>query len=276
MTNTNQPLAAIIVVYNQSCTQSLTCQRLSALADKALQVIVFDNSTRDFGNAEYCQNAGWVYLGGNGNLGLSKAYNACIDHLKKEQFAGFFCLFDDDTDVTADYFSALRSAIAAGGQLFAPLIFAGGRLLSPCRITPGHVATAFGSEEAALAYTGQDLTAINSAMAMDIALFRDYRYDENIFLDGIDHTHIRKMAEKGIALSLLDTRLQHQFSGDETPAKQAAVTRFRLFTRDYAYIFRACKRRYLLLVGKRALRLTLQYKSLVFLKILLQPKQEVL
>lgn len=273
---TNTRLAAIVVIYNQTCAQSLTCQNLLTMEENAPQVIVFDNSTRDFGNRVFCREVGWVYLGGEGNLGLSKAYNACIDYLKAQDFGGFVCLFDDDTVVTAEYFRALQSAIAAGGQLFVPLIYAGGRLLSPCRITPSHKAILFSGEETALSYQGQDLSAINSAMAMDIALFRDYRYDENIFLDGIDHTHLQKMAEKGIRPTVLNVRFDHEFSGDEKPTRESAVFRFRLFARDYAYIFRRNKRRYWFLVGKRALHLTLQYKTFAFLKILTNPQKEAL
>ena len=225
MTNTVQrPLAAIIVVYNKTCAQSLTCQRLLSFGDPALRVIVFDNSTRDFGNREFCRDAGWIYLGGQGNLGLSKAYNARIDHLKSQGFGGFVCLLDDDTAVTEEYFTALRSAATIGGQFFVPFIYSGGRLLSPCRITPSHKSILFPDEASALAYRGKDLSAINSAMAMDIALFRDYRYDENIFLDGIDHTHLQKMAQKGIRPCVLETRLEHQFSGDEMPPESAALS----------------------------------------------------
>lgn len=260
-------ITAVIVVYNQSCAQSITCRRLAEM-DMPLQVIVFDNSTRNFGNRAYCDERGWVFLGGAGNQGLSKAYNGCIDYLKDQSYDGYICLFDDDTEVTADYFRALKKAIAQGGQLFVPLIYADGRLLSPCRITPAHKAILFPDEEAALGYTGKDMSAINSGMAMALSLFDDYRYDEHIFLDGIDHTHIRKLAERNIRPAILDVRFHHQFSGDEKPAVEGALFRFGLFARDYAYIFRDCKRHYWYLVGKRALRLCGQYKTLAFLKTL--------
>ena len=265
----NTDFAAIVVVYNQACSESLTCRQLSALTENTPRVLIFDNSTRDFGNREYCERSGWVYLGGEGNLGLSKAYNACIDYLKSQDFSGFVCLFDDDSAVTEDYFRALKEATAGAGQIFVPLIFSRGRLLSPCRITPSHKAILFADEQAARVYRGEDLSAINSGMAMDMAIFDDYRYDENIFLDGIDHTHLQKLAAKNIRLSIMDIRFDHLFSGDEKPSRDAAATRFRIFARDYAYIFRNHKARYWYLVGKRALRLTLQYKSLVFLKTMI-------
>ena len=266
----NADFAAIIVVYNQACSQSLTCRQLSALTETAPQIVIYDNSTRDFGNREFCEKAGWAYLGGEGNLGLSKAYNACIDYLKSQDFSGFVCLFDDDSAVTEDYFRALSAAKSGPGRIFVPLIFSQGRLLSPCRITPAHKAILFPDAESALAYQGEDLSAINSGMAMDMGIFDDYRYDENIFLDGIDHTHLQKLAKKQIHPSVLDIRFDHQFSGDEKPSRDSALFRFRIFARDYAYIFRHHRSRYWYLVGKRALRLTAQYKTFAFLKAMLK------
>lgn len=262
--------AAVVVVYNMFCGDSPTCQALEKLADPNVSVLIYDNSTSDYGNREACARLGWKFLGGTGNVGLSKAYNACVAYLQEQGFDGFVCLFDDDTAVTPAYFTTLEQAVKTGGQIFVPLIYADGRLLSPCKLTASYKTVLFENEEAALSYTGSDMTAINSAMAMDIALFRDYRYDENIFLDGIDHTHVQRMGERGIQIHPMAVRFDHQFSGDERPSRQAAATRFRIFAKDYAYIFRNKKRSYWYLVGKRALVLTVRYKSFVFLKILLK------
>lgn len=258
--------AAITVIYNQACEQSLTCRNLLAHAPRDLQVIVFDNSTREFGNRAFCDAHGWVYLGGGGNLGLSKAYNACIAHLRSTDPEGYFCLLDDDTEVTGEYFDKLHAAMEAGSLLAVPLVYADGRLLSPCRITPCHKATLFPDEDALAAYGGP-ITAINSGMAMHLRLFESYRYDEHIFLDGIDHTHLLKLAALGIHPTVLQVRFDHHFSGDEKPPMEGALTRFGIFARDYAYIFKDAKSRYLYLVGKRALKLTLQYKAFAFLKV---------
>ena len=265
-------LSVVIVVYNQSCRQSLTCQQLQKIPHTDMQILIFDNSTRDYGNRIYCEENGWIYLGGTGNLGLSKAYNTCIDYLKETNFHGYVCLFDDDTELTADYFNALQKAMETGRKIFVPFVYSNGRILSPCRITSYHKTILFPSEQAAAAYQGTDITAINSGMALSFSIFDDYRYDENIFLDGIDHTHLRHMAAKNIVVSILDVRFHHHFSGDEKPSKKSALIRFGIFAKDYAYIFRAKKPAYWYLVGKRALRLTLQYKSLDFLKILLRSK----
>lgn len=259
--------AAAVVIYNTTCQQSPTCRALEKLSD--VTVLIYDNSTRDFGNREFCEKAGWVYLGGQGNLGLSKAYNACIDYLKANPVADMLCLFDDDTDLEPAYFEALEKAKAQGGRIFVPMIFAGGGLISPCILHKGHKVQMFGSEEEARAYTGENISAINSCMAIDMEIFRDFRYDENIFLDGIDHNFTQAMQARGEKIHMMDYRCNHAFSGVEKPPKASALVRFNIYAKDYAYILRENKAAYYRLVGKRALRLTAQYKTLAFLKAML-------
>ncbi|MBQ8880993.1 MAG: hypothetical protein IJ030_02300 [Oscillospiraceae bacterium] len=263
--------AAAVVVYNTACQDSPTCRALQKLTD--ITVLIYDNSTRDFGNREFCREAGWVYLGGQGNLGLSKAYNACIDYLTDSQKADMLCLFDDDTDLEPAYFDALRKARAqSDGHIFVPMIFAGGQLISPCVLDPGHKVRMFANEQEARDYDGDNFSAINSCMAIDLRVFRDFRYDENIFLDGIDHNFTQQMAKRGEKTHFLDYRCSHAFSGVEKPPKASALVRFRIYAKDYAYILQDNKAAYYRLVGKRALRLLLQYKSPVFLKYLIKPR----
>lgn len=262
-------LAAVVVVYNISCADSVTCQALSRMEEPELSVLIYDNSTSDFGNRAFCGEKGWTYLGGSGNVGLSKAYNACIDHLKNRDFSGFLCLFDDDTRLDGSYFRLLREAAAGGGRIFVPLIRSAGKLLSPCRISKGHITRRFADEGEALDYRGDDLTAINSCMALAFSLFDQCRYDENIFLDGIDHTFLMKCKALGEKITVFPYRCDHDFSGDEMPPMQSALTRFRIYAGDYRYILRDDTAAYLLLVGKRALHLAVKYRSFSFLRILL-------
>jgi hypothetical protein len=155
-------------------------------------------------------------------------------------------------------------------KIVVPLIYSAGRLLSPCRLSKGHHSRLFTDEKQAMEYTGSDISAINSGMAVELSLFDGYRYDENIFLDGVDHTFLRDMAAKGHRPKVMNFSFTHEFSGDSKPPKAAALNRFRIYARDYAYILRDRKLAFYGLVGKRALSLTLGYRSSVFLKILFQ------
>ena len=262
---------AAVVVYNTFCGDSPTCQALQALTEVPLSVLIYDNSTSDFGNRAYCEKMGWVYLGGTGNVGISKAYNACIDYLTNGHETDLLCLFDDDTHLDPSYFTALQQACEKGQEkIFVPLIYAAGNLMSPCLLDENHRVTPFADGQDALCYTGNALSAINSCMALRTELFSDFRYDENIFLDGVDHHFALTMRAKGEKIRVFSYRCDHAFSGAEKPPFQSALVRFRIYSKDYGYILRNRKRSYLRLVGKRAVKLTLQYKSPVFLKTLLQ------
>ncbi|MBQ8304496.1 MAG: glycosyltransferase, partial [Clostridia bacterium] len=101
----NMMVCAVVVMYNTYCQESPTCMALKKT--EKIRVIIYDNSTRDMGNREYCESLNWVYLGGDGNKGISKAYNACIDYIKEKGIKGIICLFDDDTAVEPAYFESL-------------------------------------------------------------------------------------------------------------------------------------------------------------------------
>ena len=103
-------------------------------------------------------------------------------------------------------------------------------------------------------------------MAVDLGLFDDFRYDENIFLDGVDHHFTRQMRQRGYGIRVIGYGCDHEFSGDSKPPMQSAMTRFRIYAKDYGYILRSNKPAYWKLVGKRAVSLCLKYRSLAFLR----------
>ena len=256
-------VCAVVVMYNTYCQESPTCMALKKT--EKIRVIIYDNSTRDMGNREYCESLNWVYLGGDGNKGISKAYNACIDYIKEKGIKGIICLFDDDTAVEPAYFESLYKARAKGEKILVPLIYSANKLISPCVLKKGHRVIPFESKWAVLNYKGNEISAINSCMAIDTSVFDNYRYDENIFLDGVDHYFISQMHQRGIEIGVMDYCCNHAFSGTEHPPKQAALTRFKIYAKDYKYILRNEKLSYIKLVGKRALSLCVKYKTLEFL-----------
>lgn len=273
-----RPAFALVVLYNVRCEQSSTCRGLQEMGSR-IPVLIYDNSTCDMGNRAACEALGWTYLGGDGNMGLSVAYNTAIALLQEQKKQGFLCLFDDDTQVDKAYFDALSSASEQSDcRIFVPVIHSHGTILSPMRLFPSQRTARFASVEALRAYTGTDLSAINSGMALDLALFDNYRYDERIFLDGIDHLFLRDMKRRGERIGILPYECEHTFSGDEKPTKEAALARFRIFRADYRYILREHRMVYYCLTGKRALHLCLQYRTTAFLKTIRsgKKKEEVL
>lgn len=261
--------AAVVVVYNAKCEESATCKRLLSSASENVSVFVFDNSTSDFGNREFCRKFGWNYLGGDGNYGISKAYNACLNEIKQKSKANIVCLFDDDTTVDPRYFEILsrEAETHPNCDIFLPLIYCGDTLISPCRLSKSYRQLLFSSEADALSCETCDLSAINSCMAVRLSVYDDFTYDENVFLDGIDH-HFMKyhLTEKKRKVCVFPCRCNHSFSGMERPNKEAAYQRFCIFAKDHAFWFRNEMRLYWLIVGKRAFRLSITYHSFSFLR----------
>lgn len=262
-------ITAVVVVYNVRCENSSTCRALMKGCGENVRVLIYDNSTSDYGNADYCEKQGWFYLGGSGNVGLSKAYNAAVDFLRENTSTDMICLFDDDTDVRSDYFDVLAREARKRSEsgVFVPVIEAGDRIVSPFIEKKGHRVKTFKTSAKIFEKGFEKLGAINSCMAIRTSVFDDYRYDENIFLDGIDHKFISDMRKRGIRLEVIGYTCTHSLSALERPSKESAVARFRIFSKDYRYIFGKNKLAYLFLVGKRALRLTAQYKSLRFIRL---------
>lgn len=257
-----------IVVYNKFCAECATFKCIDTLNKNNYNVIVYDNSTKDFKNKEYCEERNVVYLGGEGNNGLSKAYNSIVNYLLNDASSEIICLFDDDTKISEEYFDALiKELYDENFSIFVPVVESNGKIISPFKSRKGHRAKKYKKIEDVFC-TNKELGAINSGMAIRLSIFNDYRYDENIFLDGIDHKFILDSRKRGCKIKVLNYVCKHSLSSMEKQSKDSAIIRFRIFVKDYRYILKKSKFAYFRLVGKRALRLTLQYKTLSFFKIL--------
>jgi len=264
-------IAAVVVVYNMYCADSPTCRSLLDIDNEAVDVIIYDNSTKDFGNRSYCERRNWTYLGGSGNMGLSKAYNAAIDHLCQQTRTDIICLFDDDTFVETAYFDILKTCYdQSKPKVYVPYIYSAGRLLSPSMITKDGNSTTFQDQESVIDYQGGDLTAINSCMAIDMRIFADYRYDENIFLDGVDHQFIYDCKASDIGIQVIPYTCNHMYSGDVLAPYESALNRFRINIRDYRYIYRKYLPAFIWREGRRALSLTKRYKRTQFITLFLR------
>ena len=260
---------AIVVTYNVRCSDSKTCQSLAKQTSHDFDVVVYDNSVRDFGNQEFCDNHGWIFLGGAGNKGLSVAYNAAIDFLCQDGASGWICLLDDDTSLPENFMQRMSEYSAANysSDILLPILRQSGKIISPCRIQRKN--RYFSSIEECLNTKPYELQAFNSCMTIKMSAFADYRYDERIFLDGVDHAFLRDMKSKGKLITVVPIGCEQRFSGGEKPAKSSAESRFRIYMKDSRILYEDSILQYWLTVGRRALHLTLMYKSMAFIRILL-------
>lgn len=224
----SQPIYAVIVLYNVNYKNSRTFMDIVGIPDVSL--IVCDNSTVDVGNYELSDDYPEVtYISMGHNAGLSAAYNRALHKLEGKE--GYLCLFDDDTEVGANYFSALREEIdRTGADVYLPLVYDDEGLISPCIISGVKTSRASSAE----GIPPEQISGINSGMAVNLAVYRDYRYDEGYFLDYIDHAFLRDMKARGYRiLPICSITLKQDFSMNNRSDVLGAKVRFRLFYRDF-------------------------------------------
>ncbi len=218
---------ALIVIYNKRCIETVACKCLRDI--EGIRVILADNSTEPNDNMEFAKKVGWEYVGMGGNAGLSRAYNRAIDRITDPN--GIVCLFDDDTKVGAEYFDILakKARLEPKTKVFLPLVFDEIGLLSPSVIQGFAVKRVTDTTE----ITPETINGINSGMAIRREVFSDYHYDENYFLDCIDHAFLRDMKRRGYPISVFDARLSQAFFANSDPDVSTLIRRFRIYKKDF-------------------------------------------
>lgn len=228
-------IKALIVIFNKSLLDSFTFNSIKAL--HGIDIIIADNSTKDFGNESYAKEAGCQYISMQGNKGLSKAYNKVISTLEKND--DLLCLFDDDSSVGEDYFSKLREAaqVHKDIDLFAPIVKDDVGILSPCIIHGVKVMRIKDTQN----LPANNISLINSGLTIRMKVFENYQYDEKQFLDYIDHAFVRDIINNHSAKVYImeDVMIKQCFSGSEKSSWTADKERFKIFKKDISYF---CKR----------------------------------
>lgn len=251
----------VIVVYNKNLKDSITYNSLINV--DGINIIVCDNSTNDFKNEDFLKDSGVTYFNMKGNKGISKAYNSAIECIKKKR--GFICLFDDDTDVPNDYFKALISRVNEdNADIFLPIVYDEVGILSPCKINRFKVNRIKNLNE----LNSKNITGINSGMAINLEIFEDYRYDENYFLDYIDHDFLRSMKLKNKKISIFNAKLNQNFSGKDFSDLNSSLNRFKIYKEDFRYFYSKNLKSKIfanLDILKRQCYLSFKFKSLKFL-----------
>ena len=228
-------LFGIIVVYNKNVKNSTTYDCLKK--QKNMKIIVCDNSTKDFGNQEIVLQDGYRYVDMHGNAGLSKAYNKALDciSLENPEMKGYVILFDDDTFIPEDYFKKLKEDIKEKrSDIFLPIVRDEVGILSPSVMKKYYCHRA---PEDVWSIKKEELCGINSGMAIRLKLFKNYRYDERIFLDYVDHGFIRDMRKRHRKVSIMDTEIRQTFSSN-TDDKEKSMIRFQIFKKDINEFYR--------------------------------------
>lgn len=201
---------SVVVIYNENIKNSLTCKNIMKIKNHSISVIIVDNSTKNMKNEEVCNEYGWKYISMNGNAGLSKAYNRVLDELTEND--GILIWFDDDTNITQEYFDELANVEIDSPQIdiFAPVIYGQDQ-----KIWSPNEARFFKNKQLnkpndILDY--RKFNAINSCTAVRMRVYKEYRYNEELFLDQVDHDFFEDQRNLGRKFYKMNTIIKHNFS----------------------------------------------------------------
>jgi len=200
-------ITAVIVIFNNDISQSVTCKRINANNNIALLIV--DNSTIENKNENYCRINGIDYISMGGNKGLSKAYNTAIDQICNT--TDVIVLLDDDTEVPDEYFNLLlkEDSEKEDIDIFAPIIKGkDGVIYSPNNYN-------FLKNRLVASRTDEvkqeSFNAISSCLAIRSRVFENYRYNEKLFVDEIDHCFFREQRKLNRKFGVLKIEIIQNF-----------------------------------------------------------------
>ena len=247
----------ILVIYNQPIERSSSY----ATFKDQLSILVADNSTTQElrnNNRRQVEQDGNFYLDMKGNQGLSKAYNQAISWIQqKEQKSCFVLIMDDDTIFGNDFLQkATQEMNSKQADVYVPIVKAEKQILSPCTIHNGRIK--------AIHSLLSIISAINSGMIVSLNVYQKIRYNENLFLEYIDHDFIRQLKQHKYSIHVLQQEIQQNFSVFEND-KASAKTRFSILKKDlHVFYGKSLSQHFLYksILWKRKLRAVIQYKDL--------------
>ena len=259
---------AIVVLYNENGDNSRSLNNLKKIINYNIKIVVVDNSSKDMKNEEFCRVHDYYYIPMGGNKGLSKAYNHTLSKLNVSGNDKIIIWFDDDTDITQEYFDKLYEAVVKYPEIdiFAPVIYGqDGKIYSPNQVR-------YFRNKQLKKPSGYILekkfNAINSCTAVRAEVYDGYRYDERMFLDQIDHRFFEDQRMLNRRFMKLDTIINHNFSlKGENRNPEIAWRRYEIMIPDFMIYCERTTVRKLLGICKVlgwAIRGGIQYHSLKF------------
>lgn len=270
-------ILAVIVLYQKRVGESKTLLSLAKSLNgrpEKIDIVIYDNSPKPQWRDDGKQHDGFYisYINDPSNPGVSKAYNAGFE-LARQLNKKWLLLLDQDTVFPEGALALYAANIEkyAEPALLAPMLVCDGRIYSPCRqivnvnfplhvIRPGWVPT-------------KGLSVLNSGICIRLDAFEKIGgFDEKIGLDFADHDFMRRYRKYFANFLLVDMVCQHSFSDKETSDINASLARFSHYCegaknsiKNFADPFSLVP-----LALARAARLSLRFRSVRFLRLLVQ------
>lgn len=229
---------------------------------------MFDNSTSDFGNEQFCADHDYRYLTYHENKGLSFAYNRIIERLDADP-DDYLIILDDDTELTEAYLKEIVECEKSEINLPVVRSTADGHIFSPSVIKNQVRSVTVESIEE---IEGKHITAINSGMVIKLSVFEKVRYNESLFLDYVDHDFMEQVNDCKYDIKLLQSPILQNVARQNIKNSESSKVRLEIYGKDYK-IF-CCTRGHCIYYLFSFLKTTISYcinaRSLGFFKIYLR------
>ncbi|GHC21657.1 glycosyltransferase [Leuconostoc lactis] len=247
-------LAVCLIIYNVTVDKSESLIAIRNQIDSN-QIYVFDNSSNEdisFENRNTSKVMGINYIKTD-NLGLGKTYNDAVKVVKKQY--DFIVFFDQDTEIPNNFISVLSSKLNSESQIIVPEVNADEKKISPI----SRKKRLFNFDKI------PEFSAINSGMCVSKKIFETIRFDEDLFLDYVDHDFFNKVSLNKITIETIPVVLLQNFSDNEYNITKASK-RFETYLNDSKIYSKIYGSSVYLSVFRHALKLSLRYRSLLFFK----------
>ena len=224
----------LVVIYNKNFQESKTCNALLNMGEK--NVIIMDNSTNENNIQEFCKKTKWLYHSMNGNKGLSKAYNQAISILNEKNMKDedLIVLLDDDTIITPNYVHNLYNLdkLSEKYNIFTPIIIDKNNKI----ISPSYNTILKNFKIRSIKWISKidikHFSAINTCLAIKYKILKKYKYNENIFLDNVDHQFFYDMRKKNEKVKVIDTIIEQDFFTTSEKNMKQDLFRKKIQSRD--------------------------------------------
>lgn len=270
-------IMAVVVLYNQDYKFSVTLNSLNRAVisfnkKEKLNVFIYDNSPVEQNRTNKFDNLIFHYVSDPTNPGVSKAYNDGAKYAKTQNKL-WLLLLDQDTNIAPNAFlEYYRLSTKDKVNLYVPILKTNAKenILSPFKvrfnrgyslkqIKPGR-------------YLLNKYHVINSGIFVDTNSYEQCGgHNEKVFLDYSDYEFIRRFSKTNKYFIVTNSIWNQEFSSNVYDQK-GEYERFVLFVNSIAAIKKNTvydKTTYFGLLLIRGLKLSLKYKRLSFIRLIL-------
>lgn len=261
----------VLVIYNIKINESLSYEYFHSNICDEDRLYIFDNSIdtncQSF-NSSYNFNKNELYLSSGKNEGLSKAYNSVIQNLEKDS-NNWIIISDQDTAYPPNYISIVKNIINnTNAYILCPVINDNVGIMSPCKCSW----RGFSHNTEINMNKLDKYSFINSGMIINSTVFSNIKYDENLFLDFIDHDFVRMIRSKfndKMFYVIQNIEIFQNFSGVTKNPFSTDFNRFKIYIKDLRYFYKKWYERQIIANIKlvfRAIKLSIRHKRIDFFK----------